>query len=150
MDVTMKRSLVCLILVFLPAALIATTHSPDENSSIMIKVLRAKTGPLQTSSSTVYEGCGQADYSPSCMHAAEHFVQNMMVVQSEDGKKFTIACTIENKWSNCIPLPVGEAFRAQVGKDGLSVFYLGSKGQLRKQHYRVSPEASFDAPPVGN
>ncbi len=84
------------------------------------------------------------------MHSAAQFVQNKMVVESEDGRKFTIACTIESKWSNCIPLPVGESFRARVEKDGLSVVYLGSKGQPRAQKYRVSPEAAFDAPAAEN
>ena len=81
------------------------------------------------------------------MHSADQFVQNMMVVQTEDGRKFTIACTIESKWSNCIPLPEGESFRARVEKNDLSVAYIGSKGRPRKQEYRVLPEGAFNAPP---
>lgn len=137
---TVKRSVVCLLsLLLLPAGLIAGTHSSDDNNSIMIKVLQSETVPLQPSSTTVVEGCNQADYSASCMHSSDQFVQNKMVVQSEDGRTFTIACTIESKWSNCIPLPVGESFRARVERDGLSVVYLGSKGKPRVQEYKVLP-----------
>lgn len=139
MDVTVKRSIVYLLtLLLLPAALTASTHSLDENNSIMIKVLRSETVPLQAGS-TVIEGCNQADYSASCRHSSSEFVQNQMVVQSQDGTTFTIACTIESKWSNCIPLPIGESFRARVEKDGLSVVYLGSKGKPVVQEYRVVP-----------
>ena len=115
----------------------------------MIKVLRSETVPLEPGSQgTVVEGCNQADYSPSCMHSSSQFVQNVMLVQTEDGKKFTIACTIESRWSNCIPLPVGEAFRARIGKSDLSVAFIGSNGKPRKQRYRVLPDAAFDAPPT--
>ncbi len=149
-DVTVKRTVVCLIsFLLLPFALTASVHSSDDNS-LMIKVLQAETVPLQIDSSTVTAGCGQADYSASCMHASDQFVQNVMVVQSEDGRKFTIACTIESRWSNCIPLPVGESFRARIGKNDLTVVYLGSKGRPRKQHYRVLPEGAFNAPPAAN
>jgi hypothetical protein len=96
----------------------------------------------------VEQGCNGADYSASCRHAADQYVQNMMVVQTGDGKTFTIACTIENKWSNCIPLPVGESFRARIGKNDLSIAYVGSNGRPRKQKFRVLPEGAFDAPAI--
>ncbi len=139
---TVKRSVVCLIsLLLLPAGLIASSNSSDDNS-VMIKVLQADTLPLQPGS-TVVEGCNQADYSASCLHSSDQFVQNKMVVQSEDGRTFTITCTIESRWSNCIPLPVGESFRARIEQDGLSVVYLGPKGKPRTQKYTVLP---FDRP----
>jgi hypothetical protein len=60
-----------------------------------------------------------------------------MVVQSEGGKIFSIACTIESKWSNCVPLEVGESYRARIEKNGLTILYVDSKGQPRKQRYEV-------------
>lgn len=141
----MKQSVVCLLFfLFLPAALLANTQSDEP--TVMITVLRSDTRPLVVGSPMVEEGCNGADYSASCRHASDQYVQNMMVVQSEDGKKFTIACTIESKWSNCIPLPVGESFRARIEKNDLSVAYMGPNGRPRKQKYRVLPEGSFDAP----
>ena len=115
----MKRTVVCLIsFLLLPFALTASVRFRYRSTiHVMIKVLQAETVPLQIDSSTVTAGCGQADYSASCMHASDQFVQNVMVVQSEDGRKFTIACTIESRWSNCIPLPVGESFRARIGEE---------------------------------
>jgi hypothetical protein len=111
----------------------------------MIKVLQAQTVPLKADSNTVVQGCNGADYSASCNHAGDQSVQNMMVVQTEDGRKFTIACTIENRWSRCIPLPEGESFRARIGKNGITVAYIDSKGQPRKHEYTVLPEGAFAA-----
>ncbi len=145
---TVKRIAVGLIFflsLLLPAALLANSQSSDD-VSLLVTVLRSETVPLRPGSAMVEEGCNGADYSASCRHASDQYVQNMMVVQSEDGKKFTIACTIESKWSNCIPLPVGESFRARIEKDDLSVAYMGPNGRPRKQKYRVLPEGSFDAP----
>ena len=143
----MKRSVVCfLFFLLLPVALLASSASvPADDGLLMIKVLRSDTRPLQSGSAMISEGCSGVDYSPTCMHASDQFVQNMMVVQSEDGKTFTITCTIESKWSNCVPLPVGESFRARVQKNGLTVAYIGSKGRPRKQEYKVLPERAFDA-----
>lgn len=146
MGITVKRSVACLLLLLLlPAALLATSTSSTDANLVTIKVLQSQTVPLKSDGNTVLQGCNGADYSAACMHSADQFVQNMMVVQTEDGRKFTIACTIENKWSNCVPLPEGESFRARVEKNGLSVAYIGSKGRPRKQEYRVLPEGAFAA-----
>jgi hypothetical protein len=145
MGVTVKRSVVCLfVFVLLSAALLASSNSDD--FPLKIKIIRAETLPLQAGSSTVAEGCNQGDYSASCMHSSDRYVQNMMVVESEDGKTFTIACTVESRWSNCIPLPVGESFRARIEKNGLSVLYLGSNGRQRMQQYRLLPNAPKTEP----
>ncbi len=145
----MKRSVLCVLLfLLLPAALLAASTPNSDSDVVMIKVLRSDTRPLVVGSDMVEQGCNGADYSASCRHAADQFVQNMMVVETQDGKKFTIACTIENKWSNCIPLPVGESFRARIGKNDLSVAYIGSNGRPRKQKFRVLPDAAFDAIPA--
>lgn len=77
------------------------------------------------------------DYSASCNHSSDQFVRNEMLVTDADGRKFTIACTVESKWSNCVALPVGESFQMRVEKNGLSVFYIGAKGRPHKQHYDV-------------
>jgi 5-enolpyruvylshikimate-3-phosphate synthase len=142
-----KRSVILLLFFFLlPAALLATSNSTSDGNLIMIKVLQSDTVPLRPGSAMVEEGCNQADYSASCRHSSDQYVQNVMVVQSEDGRKFSIACTIESRWSNCIPLPVGDSFRARIEKNDLQVVYLGSNGRPRKQRYRVVPDASLAAP----
>lgn len=148
MGAPVKRNVVCfLFFLLLPAALLANTDASSDDATVMVTVLRSDTRPLVSGSAMLEQGCNGADYSASCRHAADQFVQNMMVVQTEGGKKFTIACTIESKWSNCIPLPVGDSFRARIEKNGISVAYMGPKGP-RKQKFRVLPEAAFDAIPV--
>ncbi len=121
---------------FVPVALLANSNAADY--PLMIKVIRSQTLPSKPGS-TYTQGCNPVDYSAECMHSSNQFVQNKIVVTSNDGKRFTIACTIESRWSNCIPLPEGESFRARIEKKGLSVIYQGPKGP-RKQHYDIVPD----------
>ncbi len=149
MGVTVKRSVVCLLFFLLPTALVAANSTVNSDQDLVtITVLRSDTRPLVLGSEMVEQGCSGADYSASCRHSADQFVQNMMVVETQDGKKFTIACTIDSRWSNCVPLPVGESFRARIEKNDLSIAYIGSKGRAHKQRYRVLPDAAFDAVPA--
>jgi hypothetical protein len=131
------RSSVCLFLLLLPAAAVAST-TPD-SFPITIKVTQSETVPLQ-GESTYTEGCNLTDYSAACGHSSDQFVRNVMIVKDNDGKVFTITCTVESRWSNCVPLPVGDSFRARIEKNGLSVFYVGSNGHPHKQHYDVLPD----------
>jgi hypothetical protein len=64
-------------------------------------------------------------------------VENTMVVQEPDGKSLEIACTVYNRWSNCINLPVNQSFQARMGKHGLEIRYLDQHGKMRKQVYEI-------------
>jgi hypothetical protein len=136
--VTLLRLVACLLcFLFAPVASLANSNAADY--PLMIKVIRSQTLALQPDS-TYVQGCNPVDYSAECMHSSNQFVQNRIVVTINDGKRFTIACTIESRWSNCIPLPEGESFRARIEKNGLSVIYQGPRGP-RKQHYDIVPDA---------
>jgi hypothetical protein len=50
---------------------------------------------------------------------------------------FHIRCTIESKYSRCIPLPKGESFDAKKEKHGIAVYYVDDKGKSRKQLYTL-------------
>lgn len=139
---TLLRLAACLLsCLFISPALLATSTAAEY--PVTIKVIRSETRAVQTGS-TYVQGCNPVDYSAECMHSSNQFVQNRIVVSSNDGKRFTIACTIESRWSNCIPLPEGEVFRARIEKNGLSVIYQGPKGP-RKQHYDIVPDAESAA-----
>lgn len=127
---------VCLCLLLLPVISVASTIS--ESFPITIKVIQSQTVPLQSGQS-YEEGCNLTDYSAACGHSSDQFVRNEMIVKDNDGQVFVIACTMESRWSNCAPLPVGDSFRARIEKNGLSVFYVGSNGHPHKQHYDVLP-----------
>lgn len=131
--VTLIRSVCLLSVLLLPAAILADSKPADY--PVTIKIISSQTLPAQAASSYA-QGCNPVDYSAECMHSGGEFVQNRMLVTSSDGREFTIACIIESRWSNCIPLPVGESFHARIEKNGLTVIYPGPKGP-RKQHYDV-------------
>jgi len=63
-----------------------------------------------------------------------------MVVQGPDGKSLEIACTVLNRWSNCISLPVNQSFQARMRKHGLEIQYLDHHGKMRKQVYEILSE----------
>lgn len=130
----MLRIPVCLFFLLLPVVSVASTSS--DASPITIKVVQSQTVPLQTGQS-YEEGCNLTDYSAACGHSSDQFVRNEMIVKDNDGNVFMIACTIESRWSNCVPLPVGDSFRARIERNGLSVFYIGPNGHPHKQHYDV-------------
>jgi len=60
-----------------------------------------------------------------------------MLVQDSDGKSFSIACTVDSRWSKCEPLPVGQTFDARRDKRGITVLYRDAKGKERRQLYQV-------------
>jgi len=68
-------------------------------------------------------------------------------VQEDNQPPFRISCTVESKYSRCVPLAKGESFDARRGKHGLEVYYQGDKGKTRKQFYTlVASDAKASQP----
>jgi hypothetical protein len=61
-------------------------------------------------------------------------------VQEGNEPPFRVTCTIESKWSRCIPLPKGESFEARKEKRGITVYYVDDVGKMRKQLYTYVAE----------
>lgn len=133
----MKRNAVPLFLgLLLATGLFANSRSSKpEGYDLTIKVVKSETTSLTVDNPNV-GACDQVNYSAYCKSAATEFPQSRMVVEGGD-KVFNITCTAENRWSDCASLPVGDTFKARLGKQGLSILYRGSDGRQHKQLYEV-------------
>jgi hypothetical protein len=60
-----------------------------------------------------------------------------LLVQEDNEPPFRISCTIESRYSRCIPLPKGESFDARRDKHGITVYYVDDKGKERRQLYAL-------------
>jgi hypothetical protein len=60
-----------------------------------------------------------------------------LLVQEDNEPPFRISCTIESRYSRCIPLPKGESFDARKEKHGMTVYYVDEKGKERRQLYAL-------------
>jgi len=132
----MRRHLTICIPLILFAVLWADASSKSDYP-LSIKVLSVKTESLPVSSDlkNVPTDCGSVDYSAYCHESRASVVRNTMLVQDNNGKSYTIFCTVQSRWSNCTALPIGETFGAQKEKHGITVWYQNSKGKEVKQSY---------------
>lgn len=126
--------------ILVPALLILASWAHSESKSdypVLLKVVSAKTESLPTSagSNDVPTACDGVNFSGYCHQSKTAIVRNTLLVQDSSGKSFTIACTVDSRWSNCISLPVGETFGAQKQKHGFTIWYQSAKGKEVKQSY---------------
>jgi len=118
--------------------LLSSWAAAASKSALTIKVLSAKTETIQISdSNNAPTDCNQVSYSAYCGHSQASVKRNIMLVQDNHGKSYTIACEVESKWSKCVSLPVGETFDAESQKHGILVWYEDSKGKPAKQSYTL-------------
>jgi hypothetical protein len=108
--------------------------------------------PIEDDNNGAPKDCGIQDFSGYCHHSRTALVHNMMVVQDNNGKSFTIACAVELQRSKCALLPVGRKFVARKQKGGIEVVYPDAKGKQRKQLYQLvadvpAPKPGADANP---
>ncbi len=118
---------------------------------LQIKVLSSEFHSLG-SPTPVPKNCDLQNFDAYCNESRNPTVQNVMVVQGTDGKSFTIACTVDSRWSRCAPLPVGETFDARKDKHGVTVLFRNAKGKETKQVYQVlasdaAPQSDLSAQP---
>lgn len=140
---SMRRATILSLALLLSSALWARADSKSDYP-VSLKVLSAKTEsvPVGTDSNDVPTDCDIQSFSAYCHGSRREIVRNTMLVQDGSGKSFTIACTVDSRWSNCISLPVGETFGAQKEKHGFTVWYQNSKGKEVKQSYELLATAT--------
>ena len=119
-----------------------------------ITVLSAEFHPLN-SGTPVPKDCDLTNFSAYCNESRNPTVQNIMRVRDSDGESFSIACTVDSRWSKCASLPVGETFEARKDKHGITVLYRNAKGKEKKELYQVlavaampTPDTAVKAPPA--
>ncbi len=71
-----------------------------------------------------------------------------LLVQEGNEPPFRISCTIESRYSRCIPLAKGESYDARREKRGLTVYYVDDKGKDRKQLYTLVDAGGKAGPPA--
>ena len=64
-------------------------------------------------------------------------IENTMVVEGSDGRRYTISCTASFRWSKCVWLHVGESFQAAINKDGMTVNYHDSCWRVQVAIFQV-------------
>ena len=133
----------------LPASLLLLTMVANAVSkgTMRIKILDSATRSLSLGGNGVPNNCDQVTFDAYCRSSKTAVVTNTSLVQQDNQPPFRIACTIESKFSRCVPLPVGESFDAKKDKHGITVYY-DDNGKLRKQLYTLVASGAKAAPAV--
>jgi hypothetical protein len=138
-----QRSLAALLTGLL---LMATSAFATSKDTVRITVLDSETRSSTTENGDVPKNCDVLNYDAYCHSSKTAEVINTSLVKEDDKPPFRIACTIESKWSRCIPLPKGETFDARKEKRGLTVYYQDDDGKPRKQLYTYVAEGGKGNP----
>jgi hypothetical protein len=107
---------------------------------LQVKVLRVESHQFEAPPINP-PNCNWRDLTAYCYSSSpKTYVENTMVVQEPGGKSLKISCTVLNRWSHCITLPVNQTFRARMRKQGLEILYPDQHGKMRKQVYEILRE----------
>ncbi len=118
------------------AAVLANADSSKNTLRITVldSVTRAST---PDNNNGVPLNCEQLTFDAYCRSTTNVPLVSTLLVQKDNEPPFRISCTIESKFSRCVPLPKGESFDAKREKHGLAVYYVDDKGKERKQLYTL-------------
>ncbi len=130
-----SRRMVVLQVGFLMVAVFA--HATTQNSPIRITILDSETRSVSIGGSDVPKNCDQVNFDAYCNNSRSAILTNTLLVQEGNEPPFRISCTIDSRYSRCIPLAKGETFDAKREKRGLTVYYVDDKGKARKQLYTL-------------
>lgn len=131
---SMRRTLAPLTALLLAAIFANATSHTD---AIHIKVLDSETHAVNVAGADVPRNCDQVNFDAYCNNSQTTSVTNTLLVQEGDGRPFHVACTVDSRFSRCVPLPKGETFEARKGKRGVTVYYIDDKGKARSQLYTL-------------
>lgn len=122
---------------------VATFANAASKSTLHIKVLDSETRSFNTSDDNgVPRNCDGLNYDAYCHSSKTVEVINTLLVQADDQPPFRVACSIDSKWSRCIPLLRGESYAARREKRGITIYYQDDNGKVRKQLYTYVAENS--------
>jgi PEGA domain len=141
-DFVNTRRMAALLAGFLLPAVLANASS---KSTMRLKVLDSATRSVSLGGNGVPLDCDQVTFDAYCRSSKTAVVTNTLLVQEDDQPPFRIACSIESRFSRCVPLPVGETFDAKEDKHGITVYY-DVNGKLRKQLYTLLASRAAGAP----
>jgi hypothetical protein len=128
------------------AAILA--HGSPQKDTLRITVLDSVTRASATDNNGVPQNCEQLTFDAYCRSTTNVPLVSTLLVQQDNEPPYRIACTIESKFSRCVPLPKGETFDAKREKHGLAVYYVDDKGKERKQLYTLVSDAKTISPGI--
>ena len=129
---------------FLLVALFA--YGATRTTEMRITVLDSETHSVTIEGGDVPKNCDQVNFDAYCHNSKTALVTNTLLVQEGNGAPFRITCTVDSKWSRCIPLPKGESFDAKRDKHGITVYYVDENGKARGQLYTLVAGEKLPAP----
>ena len=124
--------------------LVLSANAAVKNGSIRVTVLDSETHSVTLDSSGVPKNCDGVNFDAYCLNSKSSEVTNTLLVKEEGRPPYRIACTVDTKWSRCMPLERGTSYDARREKRGLLVYFVDDNGKLRKQLYTMA------APEVGD
>src|SRR6202050_1565160 len=139
------RRIAALQIGFLLAAMLANA-SPK--STLRITVLDSATRALASDTNGVPQNCEQLTFDAYCRSTTNVPLLSTLLVKEDNGPTYRISCTVESKYSRCVPLAKGESYDAKRAKHGLEVYYEDDKGKTRKQFYALVDTNGKAGPPV--
>jgi hypothetical protein len=133
---TSVRRIAALQVGLLLAAVLANAASSKD--TVRITVLDSVTrASAPDNNNGVPQNCEQLTFDAYCRSTTNVPLVSTLLVQEDNQPPFHISCTIESKYSRCVPLPKGESFDAKREKHGITLYYVDDKGKERKQLYAL-------------
>ncbi|MGA2002932.1 MAG: PEGA domain-containing protein [Terriglobales bacterium] len=118
--------------------------------TMRIKVLDSETRSLAIEGSSVPKNCDAVNFDAYCNNSKGAVMMNTLLVQEGNDPPFKISCTVDTRYSRCVPLPKGQTFEARRQKRGIEVSYTDDKGKFRSQMYSLVEGNPSLAGPVEN
>jgi PEGA domain len=115
-------------------------NGASRNNAMRIKILDSETHSVVLDGSDVPKNCDDVNFDAYCHNAKTAQITNTMLVEDETGAQYRVSCTVETKWSRCLPLPRGSSFDARREKHGITVYYTDDVGKVRSQAYTLLSE----------
>jgi len=123
-------------------------NAASQKETVRITVLDSVTRASAPDNNGVPQNCEQLTFDAYCRSTSNAPLVSTLLVQEDNQPPFRISCTIESRYSRCIPLPKGESFDAKKDKRGLEVYYVDDKGKERRQLYTLVDMGGKAAPPA--
>jgi hypothetical protein len=126
---------------------VALANAAPQKNIVRITVLDSVTRALTPDNNGVPQNCEQLTFDAYCRSTTNVPLLSTLLVQEDNQPPFRISCTVESRYSRCVPLAKGESFDAKREKRGITVYYVDDKGKERKQLYTlVASDAKASQP----
>jgi hypothetical protein len=112
-------------------------NAAPQKDTVRITVLDSVTQALTPDNNGVPQNCEQLTFDAYCRSTTNVPLLSTLLVQEDNQPPFRISCTVQSKYSRCVPLAKGESFDAKKEKHGLDVYYVDDRGKTRKQFYTL-------------